>query len=208
MEHEKAQTLLSDYIEGDLDKEMASELESHLDQCSECRTVLESLQKLMGVVRAMPPVRVPENFARRVRRRAYRAGLFGPASARSSRRMTAPFVGMWATWGLMLAIGLVLVIVFIAQHQIEILSERGQLIVSAQPAELEYLQGSARELGLKISPARGDQDALIILVPKDRWKDLYEQLKSHSVDKLIPSTAPEPDQKGIIHLLVLESSDG
>lgn len=206
MEHEKAQTLLSDYLEGELEPDLVSELELHLSQCSECRSVLESLKQLMGVVRAIPPVRVPDNFASKVRRRARRAGLWGASNTPSTQRMTTPFVGMWTTWGLMLALGLVLVIVFIAQHQIDLLSSQGQFFASVHDEdELRVIASLARELNLEVSPTKGLEKGLIILVPKDRWTSLYQLMKDHGKDKLIPITPPAPDTKGIIHLLLYSS---
>ena len=122
--------------------------------------------------------------------------------------MITPFVGMWTTWGLMLALGLVLVIVFIAQHQIDLLSSQGQFFASIHDEdELRVIESLARELNLEVSPTKGLEKGLIILVPKDRWTKLHRLLKDHGKEKLIPSTPPAPDQNGIIHLL-LYSSEG
>ncbi len=209
MDHEKAKTLLSDYLDGELDKQVVLDLEEHLSRCSECSSMLASLQQLLGVVRKIPPVRVPENFARKVRRRAYKTGLFGKAGARSTQSMTVPFVGMWATWGMMLVLGLVLIIVFVAQHQMNMFTSQGQFVLTElSPAQLHTLESQARELDFHISPTRIPNRGLIILVPRNRWTQFRRRLKEHGLKELIPAIAPAADKAGIIHLLLLKASDG
>jgi len=41
---------LSDYIDGDLDQDLCYEIEAHLEGCSKCKIVLNTLQKTIHIV--------------------------------------------------------------------------------------------------------------------------------------------------------------
>ncbi len=52
MQHESCRELLgslSDFIDGDLDKEICTRIESHLSGCENCRIVVDSLRKTINL---------------------------------------------------------------------------------------------------------------------------------------------------------------
>lgn len=60
MDHEQCRHLLgslSDYIDGDLGDELCSEIDRHLQNCENCRIVIDSLRKTVYLyhVTAEPP---------------------------------------------------------------------------------------------------------------------------------------------------------
>jgi len=55
--------LLSCYIDGRLSREEREELERHLAACERCREELQSLRWTVGLLHALPMVRVPRSFA-------------------------------------------------------------------------------------------------------------------------------------------------
>ncbi|MEN9938114.1 MAG: hypothetical protein RLZZ387_4693 [Chloroflexota bacterium] len=49
---------LNDYVDGDLADDLCSALETHLDGCKDCRVVLDSLTKTIGLYRGLREVAV------------------------------------------------------------------------------------------------------------------------------------------------------
>ncbi|MEA3435090.1 MAG: zf-HC2 domain-containing protein [Thermodesulfobacteriota bacterium] len=54
--------LLSEYIDGVLDADTKAQLEEHILQCTGCRQALEDLEALVGELRAVEPVKAPDDF--------------------------------------------------------------------------------------------------------------------------------------------------
>lgn len=54
--------LFSEYIDGVLDSDSKAQLEEHLLQCSDCRRSLVELKALVGELRAVEPVKAPDDF--------------------------------------------------------------------------------------------------------------------------------------------------
>ena len=54
--------LLSEYVDGVLDADTKAQLEEHILQCTGCRQALEDLEALVGELRAVEPVKAPEDF--------------------------------------------------------------------------------------------------------------------------------------------------
>lgn len=72
MDHQRAQDLLSDYLDGELSAESASELEQHLEGCEECRLDLESLRETLSVLGGLKPVEPSQDFLQQVTRKVRR----------------------------------------------------------------------------------------------------------------------------------------
>jgi len=51
--------ILSLYMDGELDKKLKDVVESHLQDCSECREILARMQKTKGLMEETPPVNAP-----------------------------------------------------------------------------------------------------------------------------------------------------
>lgn len=73
MEHKNCRRLLnslSDYIDGDLEKQICAEIDRHLADCENCRIVVDSLRKTVYLyhVSAQPPA-VPDDVRQRLFRR-------------------------------------------------------------------------------------------------------------------------------------------
>ncbi len=62
---------LSAYLDGDLVARSAARLQRHVRECPECRAALRSLERMLGLLRAAPPVSDTEkpDIASAVRRR-------------------------------------------------------------------------------------------------------------------------------------------
>jgi predicted anti-sigma-YlaC factor YlaD len=70
MEHANCHNLLgslSDYIDGDLARELCAEIERHLEGCENCRVVVDSLRKTVYLYHTAPPsASVPEDVRERL----------------------------------------------------------------------------------------------------------------------------------------------
>ena len=69
MDHQAAQELFSDYLEGELSPREREELSAHLQECEACREELEDLKKTMrslSGLKALPP---PAGFASKVQQK-------------------------------------------------------------------------------------------------------------------------------------------
>ncbi len=62
---------LSAYLDGDLVARSAARVQRHVRECPECRAALRSLERMLGLLRAVPPVSDTEkpDIASAVRRR-------------------------------------------------------------------------------------------------------------------------------------------
>lgn len=57
----------SDYIDGECEEEIHSQIMSHLGLCNDCDGWLKSLAITVGLMRDMPKVEVPESMMERIR---------------------------------------------------------------------------------------------------------------------------------------------
>ncbi len=58
---------LSDYIDGDLQAELCAELEQHMQDCDNCRIVVNTLRKTIELYQQTnPPVELPEPLRERL----------------------------------------------------------------------------------------------------------------------------------------------
>ncbi len=72
MDHEAAQELFSEYLEGELSPEQQAEVKAHLEGCEECRQELEAFRQTMRALSGLRPLPPPEGFARKVQQRIHR----------------------------------------------------------------------------------------------------------------------------------------
>lgn len=83
MEHSRVRELLSDYLDGELEQELAGQLENHLKECEACRFEFRALEKTMAAVARLEPVRAPDDFAAKVHLRLRRRLRHRPERATS-----------------------------------------------------------------------------------------------------------------------------
>ena len=70
MTHETCEDLLgqlSAYIDGDLDPELCHALETHVADCENCRTVVDTLSDTVHLYRTLPPATVSATLSARLR---------------------------------------------------------------------------------------------------------------------------------------------
>jgi len=202
MEHEQATDLLSEYLEGDLAADQAAALEQHLESCRECSQTLAMLSQALRAVNRMPKARAPAHFARRVKLRARRAGLLRPRRQRLMERMTAPFSSTLTTWGLLLAVGLLLVVVMIAQQQIELLMVGPQTptVDLDHPDQLAAVEALVARLDLAVEPRADPGDPLELAIPEESWPAFIQGMRSAGLADRLPSAPKIRD--GIIRLRI------
>lgn len=57
---------LSGYIEGDLDRELCSEIERHLSYCRRCSVLMDSVRKVIVIVGDEQTFELPIGFSQRL----------------------------------------------------------------------------------------------------------------------------------------------
>ena len=57
---------LSDYIDGDLDPARGREIEQHVDGCSNCRAVVETLKETVAIYHVLPRSELSPDAAERL----------------------------------------------------------------------------------------------------------------------------------------------
>jgi anti-sigma factor RsiW len=58
---------LSEYLDGELDDELCSEVDDHLSDCAPCESLLDSLRRTIELVEELPALPLPDDVRRRVR---------------------------------------------------------------------------------------------------------------------------------------------
>jgi anti-sigma factor RsiW len=69
MDHQAAQELFSDYLEGELSPQEQQELSAHLQECESCRAELEDLRKTMSSLSGLMTLPPPEGFVSKVQQK-------------------------------------------------------------------------------------------------------------------------------------------
>jgi predicted anti-sigma-YlaC factor YlaD len=73
IDHEVCHSLLdslSDYVDGALGEQLCAEIERHLEECEDCRVVVDSLRKTIYLYHATAePANVPEDVKERLYQR-------------------------------------------------------------------------------------------------------------------------------------------
>jgi anti-sigma factor RsiW len=60
---------LSDYVDGELDEALCVEIERHMDECDNCRVVVDTLRKTVLLYHSLPPRPMPVDVEARLFRR-------------------------------------------------------------------------------------------------------------------------------------------
>jgi anti-sigma factor RsiW len=60
---------LSDYVDGDLDETLCIEIERHMDECDNCRVVVDTLRKTVLLYHSLPTEPMPGDAEARLFRR-------------------------------------------------------------------------------------------------------------------------------------------
>lgn len=63
---EELLTQLSDYIDGELEESLCTELEAHLAQCQDCRLMVDTMRKTITLYRDHSQVGLPETVRQRL----------------------------------------------------------------------------------------------------------------------------------------------
>ena len=72
MDHQRAQELLSDYLDGELSGELLAELDQHLEGCDECQAELDSLRETLSVLGGLKPAEPSPDFLQQVNQKLRR----------------------------------------------------------------------------------------------------------------------------------------
>jgi len=102
MKCSRIQKLLSEYIDGALDAKTLTEVERHLKECPDCRTVGEELASTVKLLRTLPEIKAPEEFSQSVSRLIQRKLLIDETGEmpRSEHRRIIPLTFLRAAAGL------------------------------------------------------------------------------------------------------------
>ncbi len=60
---------LSDYVDGELDDALCLEIERHMEECDNCRVVVDTLRKTVLLYHSLPPEPMPDDVELRLFRR-------------------------------------------------------------------------------------------------------------------------------------------
>lgn len=77
MNHDQFRTLLSEYIDCELNGDLRKEMEAHLDACEECRVLFVTTQKVIELSREQTAPKLSPAFVNELTervKRAYRLG--------------------------------------------------------------------------------------------------------------------------------------
>jgi len=69
MDCKKVKSLLSAYIDQELNPSLEKEVRAHLEECLACKREVEELRKTISQVKSLPKMEVPEGFPRKVQQR-------------------------------------------------------------------------------------------------------------------------------------------
>ena len=58
--------LLSDYLDGELDRKTLREIDRHLEECEECRLLVDNTRKLIQIYCDAKPVPIPASVRKRI----------------------------------------------------------------------------------------------------------------------------------------------
>jgi anti-sigma factor RsiW len=209
MEHEQAQSKLSEYLEGCLSAERAQELEEHLAGCPECTADLELLKRALNLVHQMPPVEAPPDFSSQVKRRARKAGLFAARRRRAATRQLVPIEAVMAV--LLAAMGafVIFLLVFYSELQSVVVEHRPVAILVRTNPEVNLLaqaawhvDGEVWTIGKQVPKGErlGASPELELILPPTSWPKFLEKLGSGTAT--LPREPPSPGSDGKIHVIV------
>jgi len=211
MEHEQAQSAMSDYLEGNLPEEIRLEFEEHLSACPACRKDLELLRRSLKLVQHLPPVEAPADFPLRLRRRARKAGLFEYRQRRrAQQRFMVPFESAMVV--IMATVGALVITLLVFQSQMQ------ELIVPRQPTvilaeginQVNQVTRATWSVGGRVhvsgrlvpqgSPL-GAPPELDLGFEPGAWKNFRDELPIEISDQM-PLATPPLDNDGLVHIVV------
>jgi anti-sigma factor RsiW len=209
MEHEKAQELLSCYVDGTLDAESSKKLEAHLEGCEDCRGDLDLLKKTLQVVGEIRPAQAPTDFSARLRRKARKAGLFERHRRRPASRQMVPFAPTMAV--LLAAVGglVVSLLMFYSQLQSLTVEHPPAVLLVESKEQVNHVAratwgtgGEVRIPGKPDVPPQtplGAPPELELRIPHEAWPAWKKILKEKGIK---PPDAPAADAEGLLHVIV------
>jgi hypothetical protein len=209
MKHEKAQELLSCYVDGTLDAESSKKLEAHLEGCEDCRGDLDLLKKTLQVVGEIPKAQAPADFSARLRRKARKAGLFERARRRHASRHMVPFAPTMAV--LLAAVGglVVSLLMFYSQLQSLTVEHPPAVLLVESKEQVNHVARATWEIGGEVRiPGKPDvppqtplgaPPELELRIPHESWSAWTQKLKEK---KMQPPKAPPADAEGRLHVIV------
>lgn len=211
MEHEQAQTLLSDYMEGELTAEAGNEFEAHLSTCLQCRRDLDLLRSSLALVRQLAPVEAPADFSVRVRRRARKAGLFNSRRGRQLQRTMVPFESTLVV--LLATIGALVFTLLLLHDRLQTLVVQREPTVLLAESVLEVNQmaraawdagGRVHSLGHDVpagSPLGGFSE-LDLCIPPRSWNAFRASIGRIRDNNGLPEKPPPSDRDGCVRVIV------
>jgi hypothetical protein len=209
MEHEKAQELLSCYVDKTLDAESSKKLEAHLEGCEECRGDLELLKKTLQVVGEIQPAQAPSDFSARLRRKARKAGLFERHRRRPASRQMVPFAPTMAV--LLAAVGglVVSLLMFYSQLQSLTVEQLPAVLLVESKEQVNQVARITWEVGGELHiPGKPDvppqtplgaPPELELRIPHNAWPVWEKKLKEKGMKS---PDAPPADADGRLHVIV------
>lgn len=209
MEHEKAQELLSCYVDGTLDAESSKKLEAHLEGCEDCRGDLDLLKKTLQVVGEIRPAQAPTDFSARLRRKARKAGLFDRHRRRPASRQMVPFAPTMAV--LLAAVGglVVSLLMFYSQLQSLTVEHPPAVLLVESKEQVNQVARAAWAVGGEVRiPGKPDvppqtplgaPPELELRIPHDAWSTWEQKLKEKGLKS---PDAPPADAEGQLHVIV------
>jgi anti-sigma factor RsiW len=209
MEHEKAQELLSCYVDGTLDAESSQKLEAHLEGCEECQGNLDLLKKTLQVVGKIPSAQAPADFSARLRRKARKAGLFERYRRRPATRQMVPFAPTMAV--LLAAVGGLVfsLLMFYSQLQSLTVEHPPAVLLVESKEQVNHVARATWAIGGEVRiPGKpqvppetplGAPPELELRIPHDAWPVWEKKLKEKGMQS---PDAPPADADGRLHVIV------
>ncbi len=69
----KIMKCLSDYIDGEVSENLCKMVEQHLEQCFECRCIVNSLKNIVELLHQLPEEHIPEEMEKKLLERLRQA---------------------------------------------------------------------------------------------------------------------------------------
>lgn len=199
MDHEQAQTLLSDFCDESLSPGQKAAFEAHVEGCPTCQGDLELLNRTLSLVRRLPPVSAPAHFASQVRRRIKKAGL---AATSRQRRWMQTMIRYEATLVVLLATVGALIVLELLPKLVEPVSIENPPVVLAlnNPTEVNGVASAAWRVGADVrilgrlvppgSPLGAPAEMEVVLSP-ETWAALISALGEAGLAQQLPKEPPK-----------------
>ncbi|MBW1806833.1 MAG: zf-HC2 domain-containing protein [Deltaproteobacteria bacterium] len=211
MEHEQVKSLLSEYLEQNLQTDVQQQIEEHLSVCPECKNEFELLRQALTLVQQLPRVEAPADFPARIKRRARKAGLFDSRRRRSDQRYMVPFEPAMVI--VLATVGALIFTLLLFQNQLQTLfveKEPTVVMVDSIPQINKLASatwdnaGRVRALGREV-PARtrlGAPWELDLCVPEERWTE-FRTAVGEVLDQFdLPVEPPAADAHKMVCVIV------